>query len=294
VTNHYQGRPRGPVSHFTFHHMAGNLSLEACQRVLQGAGSSASYGIDASGGIACYVDEDNAPWSDGGDSNYTTVSVEMADDGGAPDWHVSDATLDAAIRLCADVLARHGLPANAATIRYHQQYSATACPGPYIIGQFKSIIDRVAKAMDPAPTGKKLTIWQWHGGTNQQWVIEQQPDTTVAFRNVASGLYLDVAGANDKDGAEVICYPWHGGDNQRWNGTVETVGLASLAAITSALPGARRLDVAGASKADGGRVIVYHPTGGLNQDFALVPVQGTDAYYIMAAHAPGMCLDCNL
>jgi GH25 family lysozyme M1 (1,4-beta-N-acetylmuramidase) len=145
-----------------------------------------------------------------------------------------------------------------------------------------------------APVRKKVTLWQWHGGPNQQWLVVAQPDGSVALKNVASGLYLDVSGSHDKEGAEVICYPWHGGDNQRWTLGAEQFGLATLATFTTALPSGRHLDINGAGMLNGAKVIIYHATNGLNQAFALVPVWGSGAYYIIPAHAPNMCLDCNM
>jgi hypothetical protein len=293
VTNHYAGRPKGPVSHFTFHHMAGNLSLETCQRVLQGAGSSASYGIDASGKVACFVDEDNAPWSDGGDSNYTTVSVEMANDGGAPDWHVSDATLGKAIQLCADVLKRHGLPANASTVRYHQQYAATTCPGPYVIGQFGDIIARVARAMEPAPTGKKLTIWGFHGGLNQQFAFEPKEGGTL-IRSVSSGLVLDVTGGDDKDSTKVCLWPEHGGINQLWDVRADSDPYSRELSIVSQLSGGRYLDVRAGKYQNGTDLIIFHATTGDNQDFIAVRVGTSDNFYLLCKGDPRFCLDCNM
>ncbi|MDR1185665.1 MAG: RICIN domain-containing protein [Coriobacteriales bacterium] len=146
----------------------------------------------------------------------------------------------------------------------------------------------------PVSPGKDVTLWTWHGGKNQQWIFEPLNNAAYAIKNVASGLYLDVRGSVDEDGARLCCWPWHGGDNQQWIYSAQAAGLAYSAWIISVLPESRRLDVRGSGKVNDTEIIIFHAMTGLNQRFILVPVPGTEAYYIMPAHAPGMCLDCHL
>jgi len=157
VSNYSNGAYYGrKITHFTFHHMAGNLSNQSCASILNSRGVSANYGIDVDGNIAGFVDEINIPWSDGNwASNLSTVSVELADDNAA--YHVSDKTIEAGCKLCADVLKRAGLPATAETIRYHRQYAATSCPGDYVVSIFPNIIARVQQILAGADTSQPVS-----------------------------------------------------------------------------------------------------------------------------------------
>ena len=90
------------IDTITIHHMAGNLSVEACGEVFQNTSRQASsnYGVGSDGRIGLYVDESRRAWtSSNRDNDNRAVTLEVANDGGAPDWHVSDAALEATIEL---------------------------------------------------------------------------------------------------------------------------------------------------------------------------------------------------
>ena len=101
-----------PITKITIHHMAGNLTLEQCGNIFAnyGRGASANYGIDSKGHIGQFVDERDRSWcSSNADNDHVAVTIEVANDGGAPDWHVSDAALASLIDLCVDICRRNGI-----------------------------------------------------------------------------------------------------------------------------------------------------------------------------------------
>lgn len=55
---------RNQIKKITIHHMAGNLSVEACGKHFANAKTRASsnYGIGSDGRIALYVEEKNRSW----------------------------------------------------------------------------------------------------------------------------------------------------------------------------------------------------------------------------------------
>lgn len=144
------------IKKITIHHMAGNLSVEACGKVFASASRKASsnYGIGSDGRIAMYVEEKNRSWCSSSPANdHQAVTIEVANDGGAPDWHVSDKALASLINLCTDICQRNDIhrlnftgDANG-NLTQHNYFAATACPGPYLKSKFQYIADEVNKRL---------------------------------------------------------------------------------------------------------------------------------------------------
>lgn len=149
------------IDTITIHHMAAvNATIEAC-----GAGfaqssrqASANYGIGSDGRIALYVDEADRSWaSSNGTNDHRAVTIEVANSGGDPNWPVSDQAYAALIDLCADICRRNGIARlvwaasksdrvnhkNGANMTVHQDFAATACPGPYLLGKMADIAAQV-------------------------------------------------------------------------------------------------------------------------------------------------------
>ena len=144
------------IDKITIHHMAGNLSVEACGRVFQARSrqASANYGVGTDGRVALYVEEVNRAWTSSNAANDNrAVTIEVANDGGAPDWHVSEKALEATIALCADICKRNGIPALKYTgdkrgnLTMHKWFKATTCPGPYLESRFPYIATEVNKRL---------------------------------------------------------------------------------------------------------------------------------------------------
>lgn len=64
--------------------------------------------------------------------------------------------------------------------------------------------------------GTQLITWTPNGGTNQSWVLTQQPDGSYQITNGQSGLCMDVNGGSLTAGAQVIQWNCTGNSNQRW------------------------------------------------------------------------------
>lgn len=144
------------IKKITIHHMAGNLSVETCGNVFASTSRQASsnYGVGSDGRIGMYVEEANRSWcSSSKENDHQAVTIEVANDGGAPDWHVSDKALAATIDLCVDICQRNGI----AQLNYtgdkngnlteHNYFAATACPGPYLKSKLPYIASEVNKRL---------------------------------------------------------------------------------------------------------------------------------------------------
>jgi hypothetical protein len=63
----------------------------------------------------------------------------------------------------------------------------------------------------------KVIAWEWHGGANQQWMVDTLPSGEVRLRpSHAAGLLLDLAWADTKAGSAVHLWPDNGSCAQRW------------------------------------------------------------------------------
>lgn len=128
---------RNKINKITIHHMAGDLSVEACGKIFQYVEASANYGIDSKGRIGMYVEEKNRSWCSSNAANDNqAITIEVANDGCGPNWHVSNKALDKLIELCIDICKRNGIAKLVYTgdsngnLTRHNMFAATVCPRP--------------------------------------------------------------------------------------------------------------------------------------------------------------------
>lgn len=154
----------GKIDKITIHHMAGNLTIEACGAIFQSSSRQASsnYGIGTDGRIGLYVDEHRRAWtSSNRENDNRAVTIEVANDGGAPNWHVSDKALESTIALCVDICKRNGIKAlnftgdKSGNLTMHKWFTSTQCPGPYLESKFPYIAAEVNKRLSAAAEPEK-------------------------------------------------------------------------------------------------------------------------------------------
>lgn len=148
--NFSYGRDGYSIQKITIHHMAGIMSAEQCGYLFQNPSreTSSNYGIGVNGEIGLYVGEENTSWCDSNwVSNCTSITIENSNDSYGGDWHVSDATLNSLIKLCADISKRNGLGllVPGANLTWHSMYAATTCPGDYLRSRMQYIADEANK-----------------------------------------------------------------------------------------------------------------------------------------------------
>lgn len=162
-------RRTGTIDTITIHHMAGNLSLQTCGKIFQPGGrqASANYGIDSDGNIGLYVPEKYRAWtSSNRDNDNRAVTIEVSNDGAAPDWHVSDKALASLVELCVDICLRNGIQRLHYTgdckgnLTRHNMFTATTCPGPYLQSKFPEIAAGVNEKLGTTTTKKGEFILQ--------------------------------------------------------------------------------------------------------------------------------------
>lgn len=141
------------ITTITIHHMADDIGLERLGEVFgnRDRKASSNYAIDTNGRVALYVEESNRPWtSSSRENDHHAVTIEVANDEIGGDWHVSDASYDALVELCADICRRNGISKLVYTgdptgnLTTHKMFNEkTECPGPYLESRMPDIAQAV-------------------------------------------------------------------------------------------------------------------------------------------------------
>lgn len=152
-SNYYSSRLGSSISEITIHHMAGRLTAKRCGELFQNPSrdGSSHYGIGYDGTIAQYVDEQYGAWTNSNKAaNCRAVTIETSNDSTGGDWPVNDITLRSLINLVADIAIRNNLVplVKGKNLTWHQMYSATACPGPYLISKLDYIVEEANKIIN--------------------------------------------------------------------------------------------------------------------------------------------------
>jgi hypothetical protein len=165
-----------PITKITIHHMAGNMSIESCLNMFANPARKAScnYAIGSDGRIGLGVEEKNRAWTSSSPENdHKAITIEVANDGGAPNWHASDIALAKTIDLCVDICQRNGIKKlnftgdKSGNLTMHKWFAATACPGPYLESKFPYIASEVNKRLNveaPQPTNPTGVLYRVQTG----------------------------------------------------------------------------------------------------------------------------------
>ncbi len=136
-----------------------------------------------------YVEESNRAWTSGNaDNDNQAVTIEVANDGGAPDWHVSDTAFAKLIDLCVDICRRNNIHSlnytgNAdGNLTMHCYFQPTACPGPYLKSKFTYIADEVNRRLKVADTSSNGTLYRVQAGA---YSVKTNADAMLAKVKVA-------------------------------------------------------------------------------------------------------------
>ena len=158
--NYSKGRSGRKIEQICLHHMAGRLTAEQCGRIFQAKGryGSSHYGVGYDGSIANYVDEEDTAWTNSNwDSNCKSITIEISDNDNS--WYVNDTTLNAVIKLVADIAKRRGLGTlvPGKNLTWHSMFTNTTCPGDYLRSKMQYIADEANKINNSEPIKEKTT-----------------------------------------------------------------------------------------------------------------------------------------
>jgi hypothetical protein len=190
----------------TPHHMAGNLTLEQFGAIVANSARqmSSNYAIESSGRVGLFCEEKDRSWcSSSATNDHQAITIEVANDTGAPNWHVSDKALEALINLCVDISLRADgiveldFTGNAkGNLTQHNYFAATACPGPYLKSKFYYIASEVNKRLASAqeeiimPMSTKA-VRMWLGpmsGGDKTKFVNMLKEKAIAYTEAAGVL----------------------------------------------------------------------------------------------------------
>jgi hypothetical protein len=155
--NGFGGSRNGqPINGVVIHHVAGTNGLRYVANA-NTRNSHPTYHISNNGAVTGIVNPSRRPHSTGGQPDPSAVTFEIDNSSVGGDWPVSPAAIEALI----DVIVFHGSQSPRAGkgfaknikgqtqseffIAWHSQYSATACPGPFIMSQLDYIVSECNK-----------------------------------------------------------------------------------------------------------------------------------------------------
>ena len=164
LSPNHSGRRNHVIDTVSIHCMAGNASVETCGALFADPARKASsnYGIGSDGRIALYVDEANRSWCTSNASNdHRAITIEVANNGGAPDWPVSDKAYSALLNLLTDICRRNGIKkllwrgdksligqVDKQNMTVHRWFAAKACPGDYLYNRHGEIAAEVNRRLE--------------------------------------------------------------------------------------------------------------------------------------------------
>lgn len=161
----HSGQRNHIIDTVSIHCMAGNATVETCGAIFADPARKASsnYGVGSDGRIALYVDEANRSWcTSSADNDHRAITIEVANNGGAPDWPVSKKAYLALIDLLTDICRRNpgigrlrwqGDPSLAGQVQQqnmtvHRWFAAKACPGDYLYQRHSAIAAEVNRRLE--------------------------------------------------------------------------------------------------------------------------------------------------
>jgi peptidoglycan hydrolase-like protein with peptidoglycan-binding domain len=139
------------INGVVIHHVAGRNGLSYVANA-NSRNSHPTYHISNSGAVTGIVNPERRPYSTGGQPDPSAVTFEIDNESVGGDWPISSAALEALIDVIIfhasiSPRANQGFAKNIKNqsqsefyIAWHQQYVATACPGPFVISQLDYIV----------------------------------------------------------------------------------------------------------------------------------------------------------
>ena len=152
------------IDTITIHCMAGNCSIETCGDIFvrPERKASSNYGIGSDGRIGMYVEEKNRSWCTSSSSNdERAITIEVANNGGEPNWPVSGKAYESLILLLTDICRRNNIKqllwkadksligqVDKQNMTVHRWFANKSCPGEYLYRLHGDIAKEVNKKLE--------------------------------------------------------------------------------------------------------------------------------------------------
>lgn len=150
----YSSRQGNEIDRVVVHHFAGHLDPDTLLRVFKSRTGSCTYAIFRDGSIGYYTDEKYRPWTTSSwEIDKRAITIEVENDKLAPEWTISEASMQTLIKLLADICKRYPKigrlryngTKDGSNLHKHCWYANTNCPGPYLERRWVDIVNAVNK-----------------------------------------------------------------------------------------------------------------------------------------------------
>ncbi len=157
-----------PITKITVHHCAGPLAVETIGNMFANSAAqvSCNYVIGYDGRVGLIVPENYRSWcSKNEDNDQRAITIEVANDGGSPNWHVSQNNLDVLVELCTDICQCNSIPRldytgdAKGTLTTHNMFTPTICPGPFLESKLSWLVEQVNKRLGATTSPKATVTW---------------------------------------------------------------------------------------------------------------------------------------
>ena len=177
---HHSGQRTHSIDRITPHCVVGQCTAETLGEVFNGTRDvSSNYGIDKSGRVGLYVDEKNRSWcSSSRENDQRAITIECASDTTEP-YAFRDVVYAKLIDLCVDICKRNGKSkllwfgdktktlnytpkADEMILTVHRWFSATACPGTWMMNRMGDLAKQVTAKLQGGTTsgGTSETLYR--------------------------------------------------------------------------------------------------------------------------------------
>lgn len=146
------------------HHVAGGNGLMYVAN-WNSRGSHPTYHVAKDGKVSGIVHPVRQPYSTGHEVDNIAITFEIDNSTGAPNWEVTDASLEAVIEVILHHYRQSGRKGFAKNIvgkaqseffiGWHSQYKATACPGPYVLSKIDWLVSELNRRVNNQPAPPK-------------------------------------------------------------------------------------------------------------------------------------------
>ena len=166
----HSGQRLCKIEHITPHCVVGQCSIESLGALFANPKTRASsnYGIDVTGKIGMFVEENNRSWcSSSGANDNRAVTIECASDTVAP-YKMTDAVYKSLVNLCADICTRNNKTVllwlgdkdktlsytpkdNEMLLTVHRWFANKSCPGEWLFSRLGGLANEVTSILSGQP-----------------------------------------------------------------------------------------------------------------------------------------------
>lgn len=206
-SSNHGGIRKSKVTHVVWH-IAGNgnhpISLDNLMKIAQNPKRIASwnYGIGADGEIASGLPENYQPYTTSNRQiDDKSITIEVVNSSGYPDWKVSDESFDSMVVLGVDIARRHGIKTYTWTgdkngnLHSHDMYANTICMGAYLKSKMPELVRRTNELLKQGDIASSPIILRVQTGAFKE--LKNAQDLEKKVKAKGFDTYL-VQGLRDK------------------------------------------------------------------------------------------------